>query len=193
MKGIVRHLPLMTGGVFLLTALTAVGSAWIEGNHRFDLTLSFSAYAGLTRGMSVLYFAAAVIMLTLLGIYIKGTEMKLIKKAVYAVVMLNIFGTALFPYNNYSEAPTPLTINIHNNAAICLMLSSTLSFIITAITARNRKQRIISAASLVYAGIFIIMYFTLFRPLFETIFIWEIIFILLLMIGIHAEQYSDQA
>lgn len=182
---------MIAGIIFLLTAVTAVMIAWISDIHRFDFSISFSSYVGLNYFTSIMYFVSAVIMIALLIFYIAKIRMNLLKRIVYAVVLICVFGTAFFPFNLYSEAPTSITINVHNDFAIALMLATTVSFILSVIFARSRKQRIINTASIGYAILFIVLYFIRFTPLFQTFFIWENLFIVLLLLEFQAEQYDD--
>ena len=185
-----NKIPIIAGLLFLMANVIAVLSAWIADNHRYDLGISFSAYVGLSRPTSVVWFVSAVIIITMLIYYIAKTKIILFKKIIYAVVLLCIFGTALFPYNFYSEAPTAITINLHNDFAICLMLLTTVSFIFSAIFSKSKKQRVVSLMSIVYAVAFIVLYFIRFKPLFQTFFIWENVFILLLLLEMQSEQYA---
>ena len=184
-----NKIPTIAGILFLLVNVIAVLSAWITDTHRYDLGISFSAYVGLSRPTSVVWFVSAVIIITMLIYYIAKIKLILFKKILYAVILLCIFGTALFPYNFYSEAPTAITINLHNDFAICLMLVTTVSFILSAIFSKSKKQRIVSLTSIVYAVAFIVLYFIRFQPLFQTFFIWENVFILLLLLEMQSEQY----
>ena len=186
-------IPVISGIIFILTAVTAVAIAWISDIHRFDLSISFSSYVGLSRFTSIMYFIAAVIMIAMIIYYIAKTKMNLAKRIVYAVVLLCIFGTALFPFNFYSESPTPITINVHNDFAIALMLATTVSFILSVIFAKSKKQRIVNAVSIGYAVVFIVLYFIRFTPLFQTFFIWENLFIILLLLEFYSEQYRDNS
>ncbi len=189
MNNFKNNIPIIAGILFLMANVIAVLSAWITDTHRYDLGISFSAYVGLSRPTSVVWFVSAVIIITMLIYYIAKIKIILFKKIIYAVVLLCIFGTALFPYNFYSEAPTAITINLHNDFAICLMLVTTVSFILSAIFSKSKKQRIVSLTSIVYAVAFIVLYFIRFQPLFQTFFIWENVFILLLLLEMQSEQY----
>ena len=122
--------------------------------------------------------------------YIAKIKIIPIKKVFYAAVLLCILGTALFPYNFFSKTPTAITINLHNDFAICLMLLTTVSFILSAIFSKSKKQRVVSLMSIVYAVAFIVLYFIRFKPLFQTFFIWENVFILLLLLEMQSEQYA---
>ncbi|MBP1543276.1 MAG: hypothetical protein J6A16_04205 [Oscillospiraceae bacterium] len=184
-------IPAIAGVLFLLINVIAVLSAWITDTHRYDFGISFSAYVGLSRPVSVLWFVSAVIIIAMLVYYIAKTKMSVIKRIVYALVLLCIFGTAFFPYNCFSGSPTAVTIDLHNFFAISLMLVVTVSFIMSAVISVNRKQRIVSLVSIVYALSFVVLYFIRFRPLFQTFFIWENVFILLLLSEIHYERYGE--
>ena len=188
MNNFKNKIPIIAGILFLMANVIAVLSAWITDTHRYDLGISFSSYVGLSRPTSVIWFVSAVIIITMLIYYISKIKIILFKKIIYAVVLLCIFGTALFPYNFYSEAPTAITINLHNDFAICLMLVTTVSFILSAIFSKSKKQRIVSLTSIVYAVAFIVLYFIRFQPLFQTFFIWENVFILLLLLEMQSEQ-----
>lgn len=168
--------------------IIAVLSAWITNTHRYDLGISFLAYVGLSRPISAIWFVFAVIIIAMLSYYI--VKKVLIKKIIYAVVLLCILGTAFFLYNFYSKTPTAITIDLHNDFAICLMLVTMVSFILSAIFSQNPKQRIVSLMSIVYAVAFTVLYFIRFKPLFQSFFIWENVFILLLLLEMQSEQYA---
>ena len=185
-----NKIPTIAGALFLLANVIAVLSAWITDTHRYDLGISFSAYVGLSRPSSVVWFVSAVIIIIMLTYYIAKTKIILIKKIFYAVILLCILGTALFPYNFFSKTPTAVTISLHNDFAICLMLVTAVSFILSAIFSKSKKQRIVSLMSILYAVAFIVLYFIRFKPLFQTFFIWENVFILLLLLEMQSEQYS---
>ncbi len=190
MKSFKNQIPTISGTLFLLVNVIAVASAWITDTHRYDLGISFSAYVGLSRPASVMWFVAAVAIVTMLAYYIAKTKLILIKKFFYAVVLLCILGTAVFPFNYFSKTPTAITINLHNDFAICLMLVTMVTFVISAIVSNSRKQRVVSLMSVLYAVVFIVLYFAHFKPLFQLFFIWENVFILLLLWEMQSEQYS---
>lgn len=185
-----NFIPVVSGILFLVIAVISVSSAWISDIHKYDLAISFSGYVGLSHFTSTLYFIAVIMIIVMLVYYIVKTKMHLIKRIAYSVVLLCIFATALFPYNYYSEAPTDITIDLHNDFAICLMLVTTVSFILTAVLSKNKKQRVTSVISIIYAAAFIVLFFMRFKLLFQTIFIWENLFILLLLLEMHLEQYG---
>ena|GEM_PF-949335 len=184
-------IPAFSGIVFLLTAVFAVAHAWLSGIHKYDMSLSFSSYVGLSRLTSIVWFIAAVIIIPAMIFYLSGSDIRAVRKAVYGVVFLCIAGTALFPFNCFSGSPTALTCNIHNYFAIGLMLATTVSFVLAAIMPKSKKQRITAVCSIIYAAVFIVLYFTVFTPLFSTFFIWENLFIILLLINLHMEQFSE--
>ena len=192
MNRYINKLPITAGIIFLLTAIFAVVTAWMSGIHQYDLGISFSSYVGLNFTISVIWFIAAVIILAMMTMYIVKIKMPVIKRIVYAVVFLCIFGTAFFPFNTYSGHPTALTINLHNKIAIGLMLATTVSFILSAVLAKCRGQRITAILSIVYAAAFILLYFLRFVPMLRTFFIWENMFIVLLILELHMEQYGEK-
>lgn len=190
MSGFREKIPVVSGILFLLTNIICVSSAWIQGIHQYDFGISFSAYVGLFRETSVLYFIIAALFVPMLAYYITKAKINLLKRIVYMLILICIFATAFFPFNAFSDTPTAITINLHNSFAIALMLSTTLSFILTCIFTRMRKQRIVSAFSIFYAIMFVLFYFIGFTPLIRTFFIWENLFVVLLLIELHMEQYE---
>ncbi len=188
-----NKLPAVSGVLFLLSAVISVGYAWITGVHRFDMSLSFSLYVGLFYWTSTLHFALTAVIVALMSVYVAGTKMPAVKKAVYAAVLLCIFGTAFFPCNAFSDHGSPITTTAHNIFAISLMLVTTVSFIITVITSKDKIQRFAAALSILYGAVFITLYFMRFAPLFATFFIWENLFIVLLLIGMSLESRGENA
>lgn len=188
MNQVKNKIPIIAGILFLLSNVIVVLWAWIMDVHRYDLGISFSAYVGLSRATSVLWFVSAVIIIAMLIYYIAKTKMRIIKRVTYAVVLFCILGTSFFPYNFFSETPTAITINLHNVFAICLMLVTTVTFILSAIFSKSKKQRIVALLSIAYAVLFIVLYFARFRLLFQTFFIWENIFIILLLLEMQSKQ-----
>ena len=185
-----NRFPLFAGLIFLATAVTAVAYSWAKGVCRNDLRLSFSEYVGLHYSTSVLYFVSAVMMLLLLTVYIIKLDLPLLKKIVYAVVFICIFGTAFFPCNGRHSIATTI---LHNYFAIGLMLAVTVSFVLSAVLTKSKVQRMIAVLSLIYAAVFVVFFFMGFKPLFQTFFIWENLFIVLLLLGLHMEQYGVTA
>lgn len=191
MSGFRKLIPVVSGIFFLLANIICVSSAWILGIHQYDFGISFSAYVGLFRATSVLYFIIATLFVPMLAYYITKTKINLLKRIVYVLILFCILATAFFPFNTFSDTPTAMTINLHNSFAIVLMLLTTLSFILTCIFTRIRKRKTVSAFSIFYAIMFVLFYFIRFTPLFQTFFIWENLFVVLLLIELHMEQYED--
>ncbi len=192
MKKYKNMIPFVSALIYILTAVTAVTAAWSSGKHLYDLSPSFSLYVGMHRWTSVLYFIVALIILPMLTYYTAVTKLPVVKRIVYAAAFIFIFGTAVFPCNTYSDAPTPVTQDLHNIFAIGGMLPVIISFVLTVILSKHRIQRIVAALSLVYAAAFAVMFLTGFMPLFRTFFIWENLFIILLLLGLHMEEYGEQ-
>ena len=186
-----QNFPLLAGLLYLLTGVISVGSAWIMGLHRFDLGISFSAYVGLQRWTSVLYFIAAVGMIVLLAVYVIRLHIPLIKKLLYAAVFAGIFGTAFFPLNTFSSAPTAVTPHLPNQFAIGLMLATTVSFILSVILSKSKRHKLTAGLSLAFAAGFIMCYAMDIPVLFAAFFIWENLFIVLLLLELSMEQYDD--
>lgn len=174
--------PLISAILFLLTAAVTVGSAWAEGLLRYELGLSFSSYVGLRRWTSVMYFIVVLMIMPLLVYYVAKTEMPKVKRYIYWAVFLCIFACAFFPFN---DSPSGA---IHNWFAIGLMLAVTVLFVMSVILAKCRKQRIIAICCLIYAAVFTVMFFTGFEPMFKTFFIWEVTFIMLLLVILNSER-----
>lgn len=133
-------IPAFSGIVFLLTAVFAAAHAWLAGIHKYDMSLSFSSYVGLSRLTSIVWFIAAVIIIPAVSFYISKSDIPAVRKAVYGVVFFCIAGTALFPFNCFSESPSALTCNIHNYFAIALMLATTVSFVLSAVMAQSKNS-----------------------------------------------------
>lgn len=183
--------PLIAGALYLMNAVFSVVFAWTHDSHLYDLGISFSSYVGMYRFTSTLYFVSAVVIIALISVYTVRTKMPLVKKTVYFLVFLCILGAAFFPFNRFSENPTPITIDLHNDFAIALMLMTTASFVLTLILSKHKGQKIAAACSIAYAATFIVLYFGDSRLLSDTFFIWENLFILLLLLAVHMEQYGE--
>ena len=185
--------PLIAGALYLSALIISVASAWVSGRHLFDLGISFSAYVGLQRWTSVMYFVFASAIVALMTIFVSKAEISPAKKIIYYIIFVCIFGTAFFPFNTFSDHPTALTVDIHNFIAIILMLATTVSFIISAVSSRSGKLRITAIISLVYAAVFIALYFMGIPVMLGTFFIWENVFILLLLLEVYMERYEENA
>lgn len=180
--------PGIAGAVFLMTAIAIVVSSWAAGLHVYDLSLSFSGYAGLRQSTAVLYFLSAVIMLVLLSVYIAKTKMPGIKKAIYILIFLSVLGTALFPCNRERSV---LSSDIHDIFAMSLMFTTALSFVLTAILSKSKIQRVSGIAFAIYAAGFIAALLGKNRILDQTFFVWEVVFIYLLILELYLEKYGE--
>lgn len=138
-----------------MSAVISVAYAWATGRHLYDMGISFSAYVGLQHRTSVMHFVFIAAVVVMMAVYIAETKLPLIKKIVYAVILTAIFGTAFFPFNTFSDAPTAITVDMHNYFAVGLMLATAVSFVLSMIKSKNKKHRITAAVSLAYAAGFI--------------------------------------
>ena len=181
-------LPVIAGAIFLITAVSIVVSSWVSGLHIYDLSLSFSRYVGLRQSTAVLYFLSAVIMLVLLTVYIAKTRIPGIKKAIYILIFLSVLGTALFPCNRERSV---LSSDIHDIFAMSLMFTTTLSFVLTAALSKSKIQRLSGLAFTIYAAGFIAALFRKNRVMDQTFFIWEVIFIYLVILELYLEKYGE--
>ena len=182
-------LPVIAGAIFLITAVSIVVSSWVSGLHIYDLSLSFSRYARLRQSTAVLYFLSAVIMLVLLSVYIAKTKMPGIKKAIYILIFLSVLGTALFPCNRERSV---FSSDIHDIFAMSLMFATALSFVLTAILSKSKMQRFSGIAFAIYAAGFIAALFGRNRIMDQTFFVWEVVFIYLLILELYLEKYGEQ-
>jgi hypothetical protein len=177
---------ILTVIIFILTGTIAVVTAWGTGLHLYDLRLSYSSYVALRVPTAILYFISAVSMVFLMTMFLRKMRIKKSKRIVYSAMVFCILGTAMFPCNaDFSR----ITTFIHNCFAIGLMSTGTISFLISVLFGK-RIQRIPAVLSLVYAVAFIIALCMRFEPLYETFFIWEILFLLLMMFGLFMEQFT---
>lgn len=179
---------LLTGILYSITALVVVLSAWIADLYRYDLSLTTSKYVALRPWTAVLYMIIALTMVALIFLHIKKTKMPLLKKVVYCVIFLCVLGCAIFPSNRqWSLSAT----RIHNVFAYGLMLMVTASFIIMLIMSKVKKQTIFSIPAICYAAFFIVSYVVGFGFFQMTLFIWENVFIYLLLIELSLEKQND--
>lgn len=188
-----RHhrIPLIAGALYLSALIISVACAWVSGNHLFDLGISFSAYVGMQRWTSVIYFVFTVIITVSMSFYVSKNSIPFVKKIIDCIILIGIFGTALFPFNFFSNHPTAITIDLHNYFGIGLMLATTVSFIFSVVSSKIRKHKISAMLSFAFALVFIALYFLGIPLLFKTFFIWENIFIALLFLELSMEQYEN--
>lgn len=92
-----KNRPVIAAGIiYLLNALIVVISAWTEGLHRFGLDLTISRYVGLRHWSAYLNMVIAVVMVTLILIYLKKSKMHTVRKALYGAVYKHWTGQAAF-------------------------------------------------------------------------------------------------
>ena len=185
-----HKIPLISGLLYLLSLIISVTYSWLSGDHLFDLGISFSAYVGLHRWTSVMYFVFVAVITISMTVYISNNKIPFVKKIIDYIIITGIFGTAFFPFNIFSDHPTAITVDIHNYFGIGLMLATTVSFIFSFISSKIRKHKISAMTSFAFASVFSTLYFLGIPMLFGTFFIWENIFIVLLFIELYMEQYE---
>jgi len=161
-------------GIALITVL----SAWMINLHRFDLSLTISRYVALRPWTAIVYGLCIVFMVTLIFVFLKKTKMLLLRKIIYSLVFICVLGCGIFPFN---RTWSNLVSTLHNYSAYALMLLVTISFIVLVITGR-KAQKIFAVLSILYAVYFIISFVVFDWQWFNnTIFIWENLFIYLLL------------
>ncbi|MBR6478733.1 MAG: hypothetical protein IKS85_09835 [Lachnospiraceae bacterium] len=117
--------------------------------------------------------------------YVFKTSMPLIKKIVYYVVFLSVWGCSIFPSNK--EWSVFLT-GIHLKCSYGLMFSASFSFLLTSLLAKRKGQRIFAIATFVYALCFMLALLVMKWEWFEgTIFVWESLCIYLLLVELFLE------
>ena len=169
----------IAGLLYTVTALIVVLSAWVADLQRFGLDLTISRYIGLRHWTAYLYMAVAIVMVTLVAVYIKRSGMSTAKKVLYLLIFACVLGCAVCPFNyEWSETLSDL----HNTFAYGLMLLVTISFVWMAVRPIGKKQRIFGIAAICYALYFIICFVIIGWEFFiSTIFVWENIFIYMLL------------
>lgn len=184
-----KNRPVIVDGIlYTLTALIVVISAWAEDLHRFDLDLTISRYVGLRHWTANLYMVIAVLMVSMIFVYLRKSGMHIVRKVLYGAAFLCILGCAFFPHN--VEWST-FASNVHNYFAYGLMLIVTVSIVMMIFTARNKSQRVFGIVAAAYATYFIIAYVIVGWKFFgNTIFLWENTFIYLLL-GELMVEYED--
>lgn len=185
-----RRPVLLSIGIYTMVCLVTVLSAWIIDLHRYDLGQTISAYVGYRKWTAGLYFVCITVMLVLLWTYVHRLNIRLPKKLVYYLVFLSVWGCAIFPSNR--EWSRTIS-NIHLRCAYTFMFSASFSFLLTAIWAKRKAQRIFALAVFAYAIFFILALLVMKWSWFTgTIFFWENLCIYLVMIELFLERASDQ-
>ena len=182
---------LISMAIYTMVCLVTVLSAWAIDLHRYDLGQTISAYVGYRRWTAALYFVCITVMLALLVTYVHRLSMKLPKKLVYYIVFLSVWGCSIFPSNReWSQTIS----NIHLKCAYTFMFSASFSFLLTAIWAKRKAQRIFAVAVFAYAIFFILALLVMKWSWFtSTIFIWENLCIYLVTIELFLEWPGTSA
>ena len=168
-------------GIALITVL----SAWIVDLHRFDLSLTISRYVALRLWTAITYGICISCMVMLIIMYVKRLEIHLLRKILYYLTFAGVLGCAVFPFN---REWSNLSSTIHNYCAYTLMFFMLLSFIVLIFSGR-KVQKIFGLSGVLYAAFFIIAFLVFDWPWFnDTIFIWENIFIYLLLAELWLEK-----
>ena len=171
--------PVLTAFIIYTTvALITVLSAWITGLRRYDLSITISRYVALRPWTAVLYAISIVVLVALILIYVKRTEMPVYRKIIYFLIFMCVLAVGLCPFNREWSS---LVSDIHNYSAYALMVFTTVSFLLLLIKG-CKAQKIFAVIALVYAAFFIVSFVVIDWPAFaNTIFIWEMTFIYLLL------------
>jgi hypothetical protein len=168
-------------GIALITVL----SAWIIGLHRFDLSLTISRYVALRPWTAITYGICIACMVMLIIMYVKRIKILFLRKVLYYMTFTGVLGCAVFPFN---RAWSNLSSTIHNYCAYSLMFFMLLSFIVLIFSGR-KVQKIFGLLGVLYAVFFIIAFLVFEWQWFDnTIFIWENLFIYLLLTELWLEK-----
>lgn len=178
---------LWTAEIYLITIAIVVVSAWMSNMHPYEMKLTVSKYIGLQQWTALLYLIMCLAMCTLMSIYILKTKIHLSRKIVYFFVILQVMGCALFPSMGKRNK---LSTSTHKDFAYTLIFGIVLSFLLMLINGKNIKQRLFSICGLLYAGSFTLSYLSKLEPFRKTVFIWENVFIFLLLVQLSMEDPS---
>ena len=171
-------------GIALLTVL----SAWIINLHRFDLSLTISRYVALRPWTAVTYAICITFMVVLIVLHVKKLKILLLRKILYFLIFTGVLGCAVFPFNREWSS---LSSTIHNYCARSLIFLMLISFIVLIIKGR-KAQKIFAILSILYAVYFIIAFLVIgWQWFYDTIFIWENLFIYLLLIELWLEEAKE--
>ena len=163
---------------YTLIALITVLSAWMINLHRFDLSITISSYVGLRPWTAITYGICLTLIVALIVMHVKKMKILLLRKILYCLVFACVFGCAVFPFNRQWNS---LVATIHNYCAYALMFLMLVSFIVLIVTGR-KAQKIFGILCMLYAVYFILAFLVLDWQWFsDTVFIWENIFIYLLL------------
>ena len=168
-------------GIALITVL----SAWIINLHRFDLSLTISRYVALRPWTAITYGICIACMVVLIILYVKRLRILLLRKILYFLTFTGVLGCAVFPFNREWSS---ISATIHNYCAYSLMFFMLISFIVLIFSGR-KVQKIFGLLGILYAVYFIIAFLVFDWQWFnDTIFIWENLFIYLLLLELWLEK-----
>lgn len=164
--------------VYTGIALITVLSAWIINLHRFDLSLTISRYVALRPWTAITYGICITFLVALIILHVKKLKILLLRKIIYILTFLGVLGCAVFPFNREWSI---VSATIHNYCAYSLMFFMLVSFIVL-VFSRRKAQKVFGFLGILYAVFFIITFFVFaWQWFFSTIFIWENLFIYLLL------------
>lgn len=175
----------IAGIIYIITISVIVLANWINGIHVFDMRLTVSLYIALDVRSSVLYFASAVFMCVFLVLQIRKTDTVTVRKLVYYLIITGVMGCAWFPC---ASQRSRVCASIHNYFAYGLILTMILSLIFMLVSTHRKRNRIFAVAGLVYAAIFVYCYFFNIDSFKRLLFVWENLFIFLLLAELLLEE-----
>ncbi|MCQ2527952.1 MAG: hypothetical protein MJ108_02405 [Saccharofermentans sp.] len=173
--------------IYIITVAIVVVSAWLNNLHPYELNLTVSKYIGLQKWTATLYFFMALLICLMLAIYIFKTKFRLIRKYVYFFVLLQILGCAVFPSMGKIDRLSTMT---HKSFAYSLIFGIALSFVLMLIWGTTIRQKLYSIIGILYSIWFVFFYTVKDEMFMKTIFIWENLIILLLLIELAVEDTS---
>ena len=184
-----NRLVYVIGILYTLNALIVVLSAWADNLNRFGLDMTISRYIGLRRWTALMYVFVAGGMATLAFIHVLKIRMSKLKKTLYILAFVCVFGCAVCPIN---ESWSIISSHMHTLFAYTLMFSATITFIWMLIKPMDRAQRVFGIVAIGYA-VFFIVYFVIVKWnfLFNTLFIWENAFIYLFLVEMLVEKSRE--
>lgn len=170
---------------YTVIALITVISAWIIDLHRFDLSLTISRYVALRPWTAITYAICIAFMVILILMYVKRIRILLLRKILYYLIFTCVLGCAVFPFN---REWSNISAEIHNYCAYSLMFLMLVSFIVLIFSGR-KVQKIFGILGILYAVFFILAFLVVeWQWFYDTIFIWENLFIYLLLIELWLEE-----
>ena len=175
--------------LYTLNALIVVLSAWAINLHRFELDLTISHYIGLRRWTAFMYVIVAGSMAALATVHVIRIKMSVLKKILYILAFLCVFGCAVCPMN---RGWNNTVSDIHHIFAHTLMYSGAITFIWMLIKPINTAQRVFGIVAIGYSILFIAtLVITKVGFLSDTLFIWENAFIYLFIVEMALEKNKE--